>query len=417
MKLKAVLFLVAIILSLSSITFAKTYEFKNGNWFNGKTFKKKTFYSVNGIFSRKKPKMIDESVDLKNQFVIPPFGEAHNHSIDNKFTVKPVIKKYLDNGIFYIKNPNSILRFTKEVRPMVNRPETVDVIFSHGGLTAKGGHPIPLYSRIIEGGLKQVGINDVSELENDSYYIINNAKEFEKKWSMIKKENPDFIKTYLLYSEEYEKRKDSKNQFEGKGLNPKLLPKIVKKAHADGLRVTTHIETAYDFKMAVAAGVDEINHLPAYYASKWRKSFAPYKLNKEDAKLAAKKGVFVVPTYSLAEMFEKDSETIKKTQEVQKANLKILQKAGVKITIGCDDYMKTSKKEALYLKRLGVFSNLELLKMWTENTPQTIFPKRKITKLKKGYEASFIALEKNPLENFEAVKDIKYRFKQGVPIN
>ncbi len=416
MKLKALILFTALFVLFSLSISAKNYEFKNGNWFDGKKFKKMTFYSVDGTFSKKKPKNINETVDLKNQFVLPPFGEAHNHSVDNVFTLDGVVEKYLKDGIFYIKNPNSILRFTKQVRPKINKPKTIDAIFAHGGLTSSGGHPIPLYKRVIEGGLNRAGITNVKQLENDSYYVINTAEDFEKKWAMIKKENPDFIKTYLLYSEEYEKRKNSTQPFVSKGLDPKIFPTIVKKIQADGLRVTTHVETAHDFKVAVEAGVDEINHLPAYYASKWRKSFAPYKIAEKDAKLAAKKGIFVAPTYSLASMFEKDSEIVKKTQEVQKANLKLLKENGVKITVGCDDYMKTSLKEALYLKGLGIFSNLELLKMWTENTPQTIFPKRKITKLKDGYEASFIVLEKNPIEDFEAVKTVKYRFKQGVPL-
>jgi imidazolonepropionase-like amidohydrolase len=58
-----------------------------------------------------------------------------------------------------------------------------------------------------------------------------------------------------------------------------------------------------------------------------------------------------------------------------------------------------------------------LLKMWTVTAAQTIFPRRKIGHLREGYEASFIVLRGNPLENFERVKDIQLRFKQGVLIN
>jgi imidazolonepropionase-like amidohydrolase len=52
--------------------------------------------------------------------------------------------------------------------------------------------------------------------------------------------------------------------------------------------------------------------------------------------------------------------------------------------------------------------------MWTETTPKTIFPKREIGALKEGYEASFLALEGNPLEDLQNVRKIKLRFKQGV---
>jgi predicted amidohydrolase YtcJ len=71
---------------------------------------------------------------------------------------------------------------------------------------------------------------------------ISNAK-----WPEIKAGKPDFIKTYLIYSEEYAKRKDDKAYDGWKGLDPALLPEIVRKAHRDGLRVSTHVETATIF--------------------------------------------------------------------------------------------------------------------------------------------------------------------------
>ncbi len=75
--------------------------------------------------------------------------------------------------------------------------------------------------------------------------------------------------------------------------------------------------------------------------------------------------------------------------------------------------MSTPVEYVLYIARLGVFSNLEMLKIWCERTPATIFPNRKIGLLAENYEASFIVLSGNPLENFEQVKNIKLRFKQG----
>ena len=74
----------------------------------------------------------------------------------------------------------------------------------------------------------------------------------------------------------------------------------------------------------------------------------------------------------------------------------------------------SSLKEFEYLQKLGVFDHLTLLKMWMETTAKTIFPARKIGALKPGYEASFLALEGNPLEDLQNVRKIKLRFKQGV---
>ena len=54
-----------------------------------------------------------------------------------------------------------------------------------------------------------------------------------------------------------------------------------------------------------------------------------------------------------------------------------------------------------------------LLRLWTTTTPQAVFPDRRIGRLDAGYEASFLVLEDNPLEDFGAVRTIRERVKQG----
>jgi len=60
-----------------------------------------------------------------------------------------------------------------------------------------------------------------------------------------------------------------------------------------------------------------------------------------------------------------------------------------------------------------VFSNLEVLRMWSETTPLAIFPRRKIGRLASGYEASFLVLDGNPLVDFANTGRIRLRVKQG----
>lgn len=94
-----------------------------------------------------------------------------------------------------------------------------------------------------------------------------------------------------------------------------------------------------------------------------------------------------------------------------KHNLSLLRSAKVSIAFGSDRYGSTPLDDVLYISKLGIFTNLEMLKIWTEDTPQTIFPNHKIGKLKEGFEASFLVLEGNPLEDFRQVKTVKLRFK------
>jgi hypothetical protein len=389
---------------------AKSYQFVNGQWFDGKSFRRATFYSVSGILTHHKPRKVDEVVDLDNGFVIPPFGEAHNHNIEKSYNLEAQIQRYLNDGIFYIKIPNSIRRFSLEIKDKINLPESVDVVFGTGGLTATGGHPIKLYEEV----LSKSAYKGVQKgwLENKAYFIIDGEGDLDNKWGAILATRPDFIKTFLLYSEEFDKRRDDPAYYGRKGLDPKLLRLIVDKAHKANLRVVTHIETATDFHNALIAGVDEINHLPGYNIPT-SQQVSSYAISEQDAQLAARKDVVVVTTTILSKLREKDPTRLKLIEENQIRNLHLLRKHGVKIAIGSDSYDLTSLAEATHLHEMEVFDNLTLLKLWCETTPQAIFPSRKIGHLNQGSEASFLVLTGDPIENFENVKRIKLRVKQG----
>lgn len=248
MKKALVLIALLAIVSVHAQVARHNYEFANGSWFDGQKFVQKTFYSVGGVLSTKRPARIDRVFDLTGKYVVPPFGEAHNHNLDwsSDERFARVNKMYLDAGIFYVKNPNSLLRSREPTLARINLPNSVDGILSNGGLTESGGHPIEIVTP--RRGFKP------EDGEGGFYYVIDNSADLEKKWPIIKAGKPDFIKTYLLYSEEFAKRKDDKAYDGWKRLDPAILPEIVRKAHRDGLRVSTHVETAADFHNAAVAG-------------------------------------------------------------------------------------------------------------------------------------------------------------------
>lgn len=394
------------------------YEFANGNWFDGQKFVRRTFYSVAGRLTSKRPARVDRVFDLSGKYVVPPFGEAHNHNLDwsSDERFARVNKMYLDAGIFYVKNPNSLLRSKEPTSKRINLPASVDGILSNGGLTGCGGHPIEIVTP--QRGFKP------EDGEGGFYYVIDNAADLERKWPGIKAGKPDFIKTYLLYSEEYAKRKDDKAYDGWKGLDPALLPEIVRRAHRDGLRVSTHVESAADFHNALVAGVDEINHLPGFRPDRNDianyKNLAPYQIAEADAKLAGKNQTVVVTTMgetaeqTFDEKLPESARLAVRAMLVQ--NLQLLQKHRVPIAIGSDSFRQTALPEALSLAKLKAFDNLTLLKMWCETTAATIFPKRKIGHLKDGYEANFLVLSADPLADFANVKTIELRIKQGEPL-
>jgi hypothetical protein len=365
----------------------------------------------------KKPGKIDSIIDLGGRYVIPPFGEAHNHNVEwnGEETFARIKRMYLEGGIFYVKNPNNLPRARTPLLGKINIPTSIDVVFANGGLTASGGHPLGIVRRNLErGGMAK------EDGEGGFYFIVNDLADLGRKWEAIKAGKPDFLKTYLQYSEEYEKRKDNEAYFDWKGLNPALLPEIVQRARRAGLRVSTHVETATDFHNALVAGVDEINHMPGFRPEKgdWTKyqDSSCYKISEEDARLAAQKRVLVVITLVSAidhALQKQEGVPFNALRDLLAQNLQLLKRYDVHIAIGSDSYRQTSLSEALNLRKLEVFDNRTLLKMWCETTAATIFPKRKIGYLKEGYEASFLVLRGDPIQDFTNVQRIEMRVKQG----
>jgi len=141
---------------------------------------------------------------------------------------------------------------------------------------------------------------------------------------------------------------------------------------------------------------------------------ATLQLDSNDARLAARRGTSVITTMAL--QMNAPQPLRERLRAIQIATLRVLKSNGVTVTIGSDNVRDTSVAEALHLASLGVYSNLELLKLWTETTPRAIFPGRRIGELQDGYEASFLALEGNPLDDFGNVGRIRLRYKQGVEV-
>ncbi len=416
--MRLLVFIIFTLLAIGINAQTKSIHFINGQWFNGNDFTSTDFYSVNGILTKNTPATVDTVIDLKQQFIIPPFGEAHNHSPETDQDLDVFIERYLADGIFYIKNPNSIPFATNKIKTKINHPRSVDVLYANGGLTARGGHPTTLYNYMLGTTYKKALPGwTTKSFEGEAYYLINSKEELEKKWPFILSQKPGFIKFYLIFSEEYEQRKDD-TAFNGKkGIDPTLAKLITKKAHAAGLSVSAHAETPNDLKVALAAGVDEINHLPGYQV-RWRDGYTEdyYKLSPKLVKRMKKKKVHVDPTYSLleTEIRPMSNQQREAQMNVQKQNLLLLKKYQVPVTIGCDSYNLTAQTEIEYLRKMNIYSNRELLKMWCEITPAAIFPNRKIARLQEGYEASFLILPRNPLENFDHAYSIALRVKQGV---
>ena len=395
----------------------RVIQMVNGHWFDGVRFVDRTMYSVGGIFSAQPRTRVDSVIDLQGGYVVPPFAEAHNHNIaaSTPDDARAVVAKYMRDGVFYGQNPCNVLRGRSGLSGFINVPSGIDATFSNGCLTGPGGHPLGLYLRnLARGGMLPTDSNSTDGF----VWTISDREDLTRKWPRILASRPDFIKTMLLYSEEYDRRRTDTAFFNWRGLDPALLPEIVQLAHAAGLRVMTHVETAADFHNALVAGADQIGHTPGFRGNESMKlpSLTPYLITDADADLAARRGTFTITTVGDAQTISPtgpDSVFRRRVDSIAALNMAILKKHRAPIAIGSDSYRNTSVPEAIYLSALGVFSNAELLNLWSESTPRAIFPNRRIGRLVPGYEASFLVLDADPLADFNNVKRIRLRMKQG----
>ncbi len=346
-----------------------------------------------------------QRVDLQGGYVVPPFCEAHNHNLGAADENQAAIDRYLREGIFYVGTLSNLPALTDPVRATYNNPRSVDTIFGNGGLTASGGHPIRLRESLLERGVYPGFTRET--LADHSYFVVDNEADLERKWPLITGFRPDFIKIFLLFSEEYDARRDNADFFGQKGLDPALVPRIVARAHAQGLRVFAHVESGHDFHVAVAAGVDVIAHLPG--------NDGATQIDPADARLAAERGVSVMTTTVLIERptRRRDQARYQAMREAQIANLRLLRESGVTLAAGSDEVRQTSSAEIAHLRGLNVFSNAELLRMWSGDCSRTLFPGRRLGELRSGYEASFLVLGGDPLADFDATGDIRMRVKEG----
>jgi len=399
-------------------TTLKTYAIENAQWFDGTGFRSGALYSVKGTLTFKRPAAVDQTIDLRGRYIVPPFAEAHNHNVETRPDIADVILRYLSDGIFYVKIPANPPRAKFALAALVNKRESIDVTFSNGGLTSSDGHPVRLAKR----NLERSGRTE-DWAEGRFYFAIDRVEDVAAKWPLVLASNPDFIKVVLQYSDEYEQRHGNPLFSDWTALNPAIVPLIVERAHAAGLRVSCHIETAADFHNALIAGVDEINHTPGLRPDRndWRNvQIDRYKLSKEDAALAARRGTVVVTTLATAvSRIAKATagEAFREWRNLLIWNLQILKEAGVAIAVGSARYSETALAEAVALDSLDVFNKADLLRMWCDTSARTIFPTRKIGALREGYEASFLALNGNPISDFNSVRNIERRFKQGEFIN
>ena len=373
-------------------------EVRNGHWFDGTKFVEGTRWIVGERFTKYKPATVDV-IDANGGYVVPPYGEGHNHWLEPQL-VDAYIATYERDGIFYVKDQSVPSAFHDAMRPKI-AASAIDYFAAHQGFSGPGGHPIDIIDQLVAFGVVPAEWGPTHG-EGEALFVVASEADIDRAWPKLVATHPDFVKLFLVHSDEYAKRRDDKSLSpKQRGMDPALAKPIVDRAHKAGLRVSAHIENAHDFHVAMAAGVDEISHLPFVDADKPES----YRLRKEDMR----KGLVIATTIEHLS----DAKPGDPRVEITRANIALLRETGATITIGTDLFRQTAATEVDRLAKLGLATNLELLTMWSIDTPASIYPDRKIGKLQSGFEASFLVLRGDPLADPANLHAIELRFKRG----
>src|SRR4029453_11954694 len=149
-------------------------------------------------------------------------------------------------------------------------------------------------------------------------------------------QRPDFIKLTLVYSEDRVAGLPRPAN-DRHGLDPSLASYLVERAHRDHLRVSAHVESAYDFDVAVAARSDLIAHMPGFWPDPVRiKAKGPdvYRISEDAARRAARQRTIVITTVGDAIRENATPDVREQFLDALRWNFNLLKRHGVRIAIG-----------------------------------------------------------------------------------
>ena len=190
---------------------------------------------------------------------------------------------------------------------------------------------------------------------------------------------------------------------------------IVAEARLLGVKVTAHATSDLAISRAVEAGVDSIEH--------------GYRAEDTTLKLMKERGVALVPTYL-------DSVNLKRIYAIARPNRPVTEqelsaalkqryerlqravKAGVTIVAGSDNYIDLGVPQGEAAKRVlftyydAGMETVQVLQSATINAAR-LFGEPRIGVIKTGAFADIIAVDGDPVKDFDALERVKFVMKNG----
>ena len=384
--------------------------YENGRVWTGDGFATRPLAVAGGRFVDPRRARVGTRVDLGGRWVVPAYGNAHAHITD---ATDKASARYLKDGVFYAWNPNTVV-MPAAAKAFFARPDTYDVRVAQGGITERGGHPERLYVDYLA-----AAIYDKRPREwfvGNAFHYGETRAEIDAALDTLRAQGAEFVKAYLLHSEDWAARRADRKFYGQRGLNPRNMPYLVRAARKRGLWVAAHVETAADLRVAAESGVAVAAHVPGY--NEPIAEGGTNRLTDADARAVARSGMALVPTYSVAaERFDReakekaDPKLRDATIALQRDNLRRLKAAGARLLVGTDGWGPIFGEPERWVA-LGAFTPAEAARV-TFATGARLFPERRIGCFARGCEADFLVLEGDPTADITALRRIARRIKAG----
>ncbi len=393
--------------------------YENAMVWNGSGFERRTLAVRDGRFVDAVRLGGDAArTDLAGGFVVPAYANAHAH-------VTPANEKgswsYLKNGVYYVFNPNTTVLGQSDL-DFLKRPDSYDVATSQGGITEPGGHPEKLYVDLLPQWVPEYRGKTLKDFLGNAFHYGRTPKEIDSSLDLLKSQRADFVKAYLLNSEEYRARRDDPKSYGNKGLNPTNFSYLISAARQRGLPVAVHVETAHDLKIAALSGAAMAAHLPAYWDVRNEEDLRRRTLTAADAEIVARSGMLLVATYGIAgeryKAAEKKGELNKtmssRVLAVQAQNIRLLKAAGARFVTGTDGSGQIFD-EVEHLVSIGALTNDEAVAL-ALGSGRHLFPTRRIGCFEAGCEADFLVLSADPSREISSLRKITQMVKAGTKL-
>ena len=404
---------------------APSTAYVGGQWFDGERFVAcDTTWASGSVFVDGPLAGPVRVVRLGGRYVVPPFGDAHLHALDDPEALASQDSLLVSRGVFYVLNPHVPTSDREAVR---GTETTVDVAYAVAGITAPGAHPATIYEARALGlqpwdawGPRGGEIRAGRSRDGDAYRLAATVANVDTVWPAVLASGTDLVKVFLDHSDEWAGGVPE----QPRGLAPNVVAEITRRAHAAGLRVVAHVVTASDLEAALDAGVDMLAHAPGHSLNDRDPVAAEggaYVIGEALMQRLAASGIPVTPTLArgpamvryIPEAYRPSASIVDTVRAFHARLLRHFARAGVPVAIGADSGDLWAWDEVAYAVETGGLTPAEAIQAWAVATPRTVFPDRALGRLAAGYEASFLALACDPTANWSCTAQITPPGKAG----